>query len=332
MSPENNIFITGATGFIGAHLVRHFARQGWQVTATGRTAPPPALLDYATYVQADVGLEVPPQPASVVVHAAALASDTADWEALAQSNITGVKRVFEATRHCSCFIYLSSSSVYNNSNRQHAEQDNIDNQLLPPYGRSKRLAEEWLMAQDWSHRTLVILRPRAVYGIGDRVLLPRLLRLVRFGQIISPGDMRVMSSLTHVENLCKVVEACIGITRFGISVYNVADRQPYEMRSVVHRLLSEIYEKPLPFWEIPLKPLKKGAFLWQKIGLSKQFTPYSLAAISEDRVLDVQKMALLPGLLPAVSFWEALPVLGAWVRTNGVERVRRADADLPWCV
>lgn len=330
MPQEKSIFITGATGFVGAHLVRHFSESGWKVTASGRSAPAPELLKRATYVQADLSSVLFPQKASVAVHAAALASDTADWKTLEQTNIIGVKRVFEATRDCRNFIFISSSSVYPPGKKLHFENESIDNQLLSPYGRSKRLAEEWLLAQDWAHRNLFILRPRAIYGSGDRVLLPRLLRLVKNGWILSPGDMRVRCSMTHVGNLCEVVKTCAGVASEGAHIYNVSDAQPYEMRTVVQKLLSEIHGIPLSFLPLPLWPLKQVARILEKTGIAQQFTPYALAAVSTDSILDIQKIRYELGHLPGRNIWDSTAAISAWVRCAGITRVQRAEADLPW--
>ncbi|MCY7330340.1 MAG: NAD(P)-dependent oxidoreductase, partial [Saprospiraceae bacterium] len=193
------IFITGATGFVGAWLVRYFAERGWSVTASGRGAAPAPLLERAAYLRADLSRPLPILQTDVVVHAAALASDSALMADLQAANVDGTRHVFEATRHCKIFIYISSASVYDYQKTTHTENEPVDYQQLSSYGRSKRQAEDWLKQQDWHDRTLVILRPRALYGPGDRVLLPRLLRLVRSHRMMIPGTLRVQSSLTHVE-------------------------------------------------------------------------------------------------------------------------------------
>ena len=324
------IFITGATGFVGASLVRHFAATGREVLANGRTVPPLPLLAMAKYVQADIEKRIPVQAADVVIHAAALASDAAGWDALKNANLEGTRHVFEATRDCPCFIYISSSSVYNSKKSLHQEDESVDRQRLSPYGRSKRLAEDWLLEQDWSKRSLYILRPRAVYGLGDRVLLPRMLRLVRAGQILSPGDMRISSSLTHVGNLCTAVELCIAQSSKGAQVFNVTDGPIYEMRSVVHQLLSEIHGKALPFRSLPYRPIQAIASILEQLHLSRQFTLQSLSEVSQEKVLDIQKISQNLGYQPYQDFWSVLPELVSWVHQVGLERILKAEADLPW--
>ena len=334
MSRKPRMFITGATGFVGANLVRHFASSGWELRANGRSIPPIPLLDLAQYVEADIRKPLPPQPAEVVIHAAALASDTASREALYQANVMGTRHVFEASRNCACFIYISSSSVYEHRDHAHLETEDVDHRNLSPYGLSKRNAEDWLMEQDWSARSLYILRPRAVYGPGDRVLLPRLLRLVRAGRIFAPGEMRVSSSLTHVDNLCRAVESCVTHWRSGTAglaqTFNVADVEPYEMRNVVQQLLSNIQGKVLPFNAFPLRTMETFAKVLAQLNLARQFSPYALAAVSKNSTLDLQKITRTLGYIPRRNLWESLPELTAWVQRVGSQRVKQADPGLPW--
>jgi nucleoside-diphosphate-sugar epimerase len=336
MTQSKRIFITGATGFVGATLVRHFAARDWEVTASGRTDPPKPLLELAKYVRADIQHDLPRQAADVVVHAAALASDSARWADLKRANVDGTRHVFEATRDCRCFIYISSSSVYDFQNAVHFEDESVDYQQLSPYGRSKRMAEDWLLEQDWSGRNLFILRPRAVYGVGDRVLLPRLLRLVKFGQIMAPGDMRVSCSLTHVDNLAAAVGCCAeqklpeSFELSGSSIFNVADEKPYEMREVVHMLLSEIHGKNLTFRALPIPPLRYLASTLEVLQLAKQFTPYSIATVSKNCVLDIQKIEKILGYLPKRDLWSTFPELSGWARHVGLGQIQRAAEGLPW--
>lgn len=330
MSPWNKVFITGTTGFVGANLVRHFAGEGWEVVANGRSPAPARLLSYAKYVQADIEGPIPFQRAGVAIHAAALASDSAGLSALKKANLDGTRHVFEATRDCPCFVYISSSSVYDSRKALHRENETVERQKLSPYGLSKRMAEDWLLEQDWSGRALYILRPRAVYGPGDRILLPRLAGLVKSGQIIAPGSMAVQSSLTHIDNLCAAVALCAARKDKSVQVFNIADLPSYEMRSVVQDLMSAIHGKTIPFRALPLLPLKWLADISFSLGLASQLTPYALATVSKDCVLDIQCAREALGYQPQRDFWTSLTEIAQWANHSGLERIKRASADLPW--
>ncbi len=333
MTDDFGLFITGATGFVGAALVRHLAAAGCRVTGSGRAAAPAALLELADYHREDISRQITEVQADVVIHAAAVVSDTASEAALQAANVAGLRHVFEATRTCPLFIYISSSSVYDTRHAEHFEDEPVALPLLSAYGRSKRMAEDWLLEQDWSRRTLVILRPRAVYGPGDRVLLPRLLRLVRAERIFIPGNMRVQSSLTHVGNLCAAVEHTLRhFTQQpgGVHVFNVADAAPYEMRAAVGGLLSAVCGRELDFVEMPLAPLRVFAGILSHMRLSASFTPMSLAVVSQNNILNLEKIAQTIGFRPPLNLWDEMGNIAAWAQQVGREALRSADPMLPW--
>jgi DNA-binding NtrC family response regulator len=54
-----------------------------------------------------------------------------------------------------------------------------------------------------------ILRPRAIYGINDRLILPRLLKLVKGNRILFPKHITDKISLTHISNFISAIDLCI---------------------------------------------------------------------------------------------------------------------------
>jgi nucleoside-diphosphate-sugar epimerase len=322
------IAITGATGFVGANLVRHFARRGDEVLAIGRGEPPAALLRFAKYMRADIRHPLPSLEADAVVHAAALADDHAGENALHEANVTGTKHVRQAARKCSVFVQVSSSSVYVPQSSDIKEEEVAKDNLLSRYGRSKRAADDWLLAQTVDNQRLCILRPRAVYGIGDRVLLPKLLRLLVANRLaLLPGQLAATTSMTHVGNLCHAVERCIAAGATG--VFNVADAEPYRLRAVFEALLRKMGKDvrfvQLPEWAITAS-LRLKAALGIRAGLSVQAWQY----LTEDVVLDIAKAKNELDYQLNGSFFTQLDALAEWVAQVGKHRVASADRQLPW--
>lgn len=67
------------------------------------------------------------------------------------------------------------------------EEVTIDNtKLTNPYARTKHEAEERFKRLIPAHIKLTILRPRAVYGIGDTTLLPQILSHTLCGSLLLP--------------------------------------------------------------------------------------------------------------------------------------------------
>jgi nucleoside-diphosphate-sugar epimerase len=128
---------------------------------------------------------------SAVVHCAGAVRgrSAADFAA---ANVAGVKNLVRAVREvkeCDRFLLLSSLAAREPT--------------LSAYAASKRRSE--LVLQDEaSDFNWMILRPPAVYGPGDRELLP-LLQWLRRGVLFSPGRGEGRFSLLFVTDLARAV-------------------------------------------------------------------------------------------------------------------------------
>ena len=111
---------------------------------------------------------------SKVVHLAARAgvrSSIKDPNLYTQVNVSGTVNLLKLSVDFGVkqFVFGSSSSVYGNSNKLPFAEDDICDEIVSPYGASKRAAEFWVES---FHKTYglkcVILRFFTVYGPGGR--------------------------------------------------------------------------------------------------------------------------------------------------------------------
>lgn len=154
------VAITGATGFLGQHLVRTFSQAGWSVRILARRDPVAAFPGMA-------GLEITPgdlededalralcHGAETVIHAAGLvkARRNADFHRVNADGADRLARAAQAVAPHANVLLVSSLAAREPQ--------------LSPYAASKR-AGETAMAARLGDR-LTIVRPTAVYGPGDR--------------------------------------------------------------------------------------------------------------------------------------------------------------------
>lgn len=201
------VAVTGATGFIGRHLVRRLVDAGMAVTALSRRDDPDLSTIGAVVVKGT--LEEPRalvslvQDADVVVHAAG-AIRARSPKHFAATNAEATARlaslVADAARK-PAFLLISSLA---------ARKPEIS-----AYAASKRAAEAALESMVGDLRWTVV-RPPAVYGPGDRATLP-LFRAMKRGFIPVPGDGRGRLSLIHVDDLADAI--------FELLSNPVADKQ-----------------------------------------------------------------------------------------------------------
>lgn len=274
------VAVTGASGFCGAAVARLAAAAGHEVICVGRRPGP-----VGTQVRWDAAKEAPDlAEADVIVHLAAAVGDPRPGKraeaAFRAVNVDGTARLLDAAGGRP-LVWVSSASVYRPGpyDAPISEHHPVEAQRSA-YGRTKAAGERLALAAG-----VVCLRPRAVYGPGDRHLLPRLHRVVRAGRAWLPGP-DVALSLTSVDNLAA---ACLAALTWPGGAYNIADDRVYRRDDVFARALG------VPVRQVPAAPVRRLAAVWPGL------TRYSVDQLTDGMVLDLGK-AKAQGYAPAGYF------------------------------
>lgn len=327
------IVITGANGFTGAALCRYFYALGHDVIATGRQLTPhPTLLRYAKYVPGDITKPVKEFNADVCIHAAGLASDNSDYGSLFLNNVTGTKNVIEAAKNCRTLIFISSSSVYSFCGKPAVETDAVLNAPISDYGKTKLLAEKLLEENIPSHQTRLILRPRAIYGVGDRVLLPRLLNLIRGKIVFCPVPDGVLTSAISINNLAYAIELYLNrADKPPLLCLNIADHQVYKLKDIILKILETIEGPHLKVLDVSSLALKILPVIASKTSLIKQLSPVAINAMKQNSVLDLTNINNTLNYKPAYTFDNSYKEIGDWLRYIGGKKIYLQNLkNAPW--
>lgn len=303
------VLVTGASGFIGSKVVEMLASQpGYEILATGRTSTQRFLsLPSVKYFQLDL-LHIPDIiSCEIVIHCAGLADDRSSREALMINNVEATSNLLSAAKDCRLFIYISSASVYDfTEGEPRKEEDNGPDDRLSPYGLSKLMAER--IIANSTIPSIYILRPRAVYGRGDRVLLPRILELIKNKKMIIPGKLSTNTSLTHIDNLCEAINIAIQQAKPSVHTYNVADRNTYNLREVFSSIAIRKTGQ-IRFIQIPSTLIKLIAFVNSVLGIKGRLNKQSIQYLSLQSVLNIDKTRKELGYTGKHNFFEGLDQL-----------------------
>ena len=327
------IAITGANGFVGAALCRYFYRAGHQVIALGRSEKShPNLLKYASYLQSNILKPIPYLEADVCIHAASLKSDTSSYHDLFLSNVEGTLNVVEAAKYCSHIIHISSSAVYEFGDSPAKEIDaSIDNDLSD-YGETKLLSEEIMQLDIPVNQKRMVLRPRAIYGIGDRILLPRLFNLLKRKTIFCPVESNIKTSLTHVENIGYAIELFLANKDSSkFQIFNVADEQVYSLQDKIIQLLTAIENQPLKVISIPRGASNILTRLNSKLNFIRQLNPVVLKSVSNNALLDTFSIRKELSYNPAHNFQNSHMEIVQWINQMGGKKAYlNSLGTVPW--
>ncbi len=191
------VAITGATGFLGRHLVRVFDRAGWRVRVLARRDPVAAFGAVEVEVTPG-GLEDPVtlgalcDGADLVIHAAGLVKARRDVD-FHRVNVEGAGRLAQAAaeRAPTARVLLVSSLAAREPG-------------LSAYAASKRAAETAMAARLGDR--LTVARPTAIYGPGDRDILPLFVAAAR-GRPLPVLHPEARITLVHVEDAAQALLA-----------------------------------------------------------------------------------------------------------------------------
>ncbi len=303
------VLVTGASGFIGGHVVQTLATSGWRVRAMSRRMPPVAPLCGAEPVVADLldagakaSLGRVCEDVDAIVHCAGHAHAHGvlgdDADAHMASNFVATRSLAEvAARSCVArFVFISSVKAVGPPGAVVADED----WPVPPdtaYGRSKRAAEEALA--EIAARTgmeVVCLRPAMVYGPGSRGNLERMLRGVQAGWFPPLPETGGLRSLVHVDDLVDAILRCLGAGRLPRLVYNVAHPVHYS-GAELHDAMRHALGLPVKRFRIPSPLLRlagragdvAGRLVRRRLPIDSQIVErllgpeaYSAAALESD--------------------------------------------------
>ena len=193
--------VTGATGFLGRHIVHALARDGWTVRVLARRAPD-AWIDGASpeVVRGDLAdadaLAKLCAGADAVVHAAGLVSARrdADFDRVNAQGAADVATVARAASPGADFLLVSSLAAREPG--------------LSAYARSKRAGEA--AAQAVYAGAAQVARPCAVYGPGDRAGAGLFHAAARWPALPLPSPRDARLTLVHVADCARDIARMVG--------------------------------------------------------------------------------------------------------------------------
>ncbi len=257
--------LTGATGFIGRHLLRELPKRGWRIRVLLRqpgAVPPEATSAVIGDLARPRNVATALAGADAVIHSAGLAHamsglpeddyrmlNTEATVALGQAaERAGVRR----------FVFLSSIRAQSGPVAAGTLTEAMEPEPTDAYGRSKLAAEQGLAAIgiDW-----VALRPVLVYGPGVKGNMAQLVRLARSPWPLPLGGLGARRSLLSVDNLAAAIDTVLRAPGPLCRPFVAADPEPLTPGEMVAALRAGLGRGPrlLPVPEALLR-LGSAAF------------------------------------------------------------------------
>lgn len=314
-----NILVTGGTGFLGRRLAATLLARGDEVRLLGRdfggvadllaagaTPLRADLRDTAAVVAACAGMDA-------VCHVGALSAPWGRRADFFDTNVGGTVAIVAGCRAHGVgrLVYISSPSV------TFGGGDVIDATETAPYPRrfasiyslTKKLGEDRVNAAARAGLATVILRPKAIFGPGDRALLPRLVDAARRGRLVRIGDGTNRVDLTYVDNVAHAIVLALDAPAAVGGTYTITNGAHPRLWAIVAGTLAHL-GLPQRLRAVPLGAASAVAAILEAraalTGREPTLTRYGAAILARTQTYDIAAARRDLGYAPIVGFEEGV--------------------------
>jgi nucleoside-diphosphate-sugar epimerase len=320
--------ITGATGFLGRHLVDYLIDKQWNIIALGRNLSMAEKLakQHVQFKSVDLcdatAVMQTFESADVVFHCAALSSVWGDYVDFYNANVEATRHILNACLHHGVkrLVYVSSPSIYFDYQDKFniKETDSLPSRFVNAYAETKFLGETLVM-QARHQLEVVIIRPRGLFGEYDTSIMPRIIKIATKGIFPTFKKTGNMADLTYVKNvahslyLAATVHCAIG------QIYNITNGEPVTLEKVIQTILSQL-DMPVRWKNLPrgLALNTASAIEWGYRWCSKKEPPmtrYSIGILAFSQTLCLDKARNELGYTPIFSINEGIERYVEWYKS-----------------
>lgn len=305
---EKTIALTGATGFVGKHILDEALKAGFKVKALTRREI--EKRQGVQWVSGDLqnikALEKLVEGADTLIHTAGLvkAKRRKDFFVINAGSIKTFLQIIGKPDKEFQFIYISSLAAREPQ--------------LSPYAKSKRQAEEILRDAScpWT-----IVRPPAVYGPGDNEIL-KLFRAMKRGIAPITGKVENTFSLIHGRDLACAILAATGHAKAVGAVIEPDDKKKggYTIHDVAV-VATSVFGNDVKPMKIPTGVLHTAAFFNELAAKMVQRAPiFSRDKVREmaypNWVCDIKTHARIAHWKPAYNLEKGIQETIEWYETH----------------
>jgi nucleoside-diphosphate-sugar epimerase len=316
-----NALVTGASGFLGGHLVAALCRAGVPVRALVRPTSNLHRLGGVETVAGDMSdpdsLVRACQGRQVVFHVAAKVPDWGPRQEFFRVNADGTAALVAACQAAGVerLVMVSSLTVLGlpRCGAQVDEDTPYDPCPRDAYTASKIVAERIVLgAHGGRGLSTVVVRPGAIWGPGDVHIAPRMAALLRMGRALYIDGSHNVVALSHVDNL---VEGLMLAAESGLpGVYHLTDGQRVTARELIDGLAA-LLGTPKPHLSIPFAMVYAAACVMEDSArLLHRPTPplltrYGVRLVASHCLYNNRKAERDLGYRPRVGWREGLAAL-----------------------
>ncbi len=311
------IFITGASGFVGSALVTAL-RKKHKLSAMSRSAKNDAAIEKlgATPIRSELGKVTVDElrGIDVIIHAAAHVEQWGNKDDFWRVNVIGTQQLLSAAAAAKVkrFIFIGTEAALFHGQDMLSIDETYPYPKKSPYlySQTKAAAEKLVLKASTDKFETLSIRPRLVWGTGDKTILPVLADMIKKKRFMWMDGGAKDTDTTHIFNLVHAVELALKKGRGG-EAYFVTDGEPTTFRSFLTRYLATQGITP-PGKSIPGAVARALAYviegIWKLLRLRSEppLTRFAAAIMSRHCTIRIDKIRKDLGYKPAISVADGL--------------------------
>ncbi|HEX4412803.1 MAG TPA: NAD-dependent epimerase/dehydratase family protein [Lacipirellulaceae bacterium] len=314
--------VTGATGFVGRHLLARLAEQAEPVRAMyrdegrrqqyithGETAICGDICDPTVMRDAVAGSDV-------IYHCAA-AHSTSTPDEIRRTNLAAVETLLDATKAVAPkarIVLLSSLNVLGNNSFVAATEDSPRKITHDLHADLKTAAEVVAERAIGAGTDIVILRPGLIYGAGD-LNFSKLARAIARGKLVYIGSCDNIVPVVHVDDVVQAMILAAHVSPVRSRVFNITDGSKATISDLVTGLATAVGAKP------PTRVMRRilpriAVSVFEMLGREGPITRSTLRFLSTSRYVDISRARKELGYEPRVNLKEGIAGCAAWLKAS----------------
>jgi len=325
---NENLLVTGGTGFLGQKLVKRLKNLGYNVTALGRNEVAGKKLETLgiTFIKADLkdtgSIKELCMNQDYVFHCGALSSPWGRYKDFYNANVLGTQNIISGCREHNVkrLIYVSTTSIYNDFTDKFnlSENEPLPSKFANTYAETKYMAEQELDKAYLQGVPVITIRPSGIFGPNDTSILPRLIRANNSKFIPVVGNKKVYVDITYVENVIDALLLCKDSPDHTLGKkYNITNDSPISLYEFLEDVIVRLGYKFKPR-KISFNTAYQLASIMEFVSRTVLFykepplTRYSVGVLTKSRTLDICAAKNDLGYYPKITVEEGVIELLKW--------------------
>ncbi len=240
-----NIFITGATGFLGKSIVKSLIEKGHDISILVLPDEKVTGFENVQVKRGDItkkeSLTAVCKGQDVVIHLAGAVGYGQHFSICEKINVEGTLNIAKDAieQGVKRFIHMSSVAVYGRKDKVDISEDTAFLKIGDPYGDTKIDAEIALKELE-KDLEITCIRPTVIYGPGDDKFLPKLMENLKSGKAKIIGDGKNRVDLIHVDDVVRFIDMILLEPRSYGEAYNLTNSKNLSWNEFMQMLSKEI--------------------------------------------------------------------------------------------